>query len=195
MHTARLVALLAAFSCAASAAQAQYPQRRDGFWIGFGLGYGSANIKCDQCVDSSGVGGITGFVKLGGTPSRNVLIGGAINVWAHSDGTSNTETISNVTASVYLYPQAKSGFFLTGGLGFSNYYVNSTPSVDGTGWGFTGGAGYDIRVGRDVSLTPVVNFVFGALGDFDVPVSGGGFATARGWKQHVVDVGLGVTFH
>src|SRR5438046_6131913 len=94
MHTARIVALIAAFSCAASAARAQYPQRRDGFWIGFGLGYGSANIKCDQCVDSSGVGGVTGFVKLGGTPSRNVLIGGAINVWAHSDGTGNTETMS-----------------------------------------------------------------------------------------------------
>src|SRR3989475_12449019 len=94
MHTARILALLAAFSCAASAARAQYPQRRDGFWIGFGLGYGSADVKCDQCVDSSGVGGVTGFVKLGGTPSRNVLIGGAINVWAHSDGTGNTETIS-----------------------------------------------------------------------------------------------------
>src|SRR6266700_4584820 len=195
MHTARIVALLAAFSCAASAARAQYPQRRDGFWIGFGLGYGSANIKCDQCVDSSGVGGVTGFVKLGGTPSRNVLIGGAINVWAHSDGTGNTETVSNVTASVYLYPQAKSGFFLTGGLGFSNYYVNTVPSSDGTGWGFTGGAGYDIRVGRDVSLTPVVNFVYGALADFDVPVSGGGSVRARNWRQNVVDLGLGVTFH
>ncbi len=192
MHTARIVALLAAFSCAASAARAQYPQRRDGFWIGFGLGYGSANIKCDQCVDSSGVGGVTGFVKLGGTPSRNVLIGGAINVWAHSDGTGNTETMSNVTASVYLYPEAKSGFFLTGGLGFSNYYVNSSPSFDGTGLGFTAGAGYDIRVGRNVSLTPVVNYVYGRVGD--VNESGvGRFAT--GWEQHVIDFGLGVTFH
>src|SRR5207244_866030 len=96
MYTARIVALLAAFSCAASAARAQYPQRRDGFWIGFGLGYGSANIKCDQCVDSSGVGGVTGFVKLGGTPSRNVLIGGAVNVWAHSDGTGHAGAMSSV---------------------------------------------------------------------------------------------------
>ena len=192
MHTARILALLAAFSCAVSAARAQYPQRRDGFWIGFGLGYGSANVECDQCVDSSGVGGVTGFVKLGGTPSRNVLLGGAINVWGHSDGTGNTETMSNVTASVYLYPKAKSGFFLTGGLGFSNYYVNSSPSFDGTGWGFTAGAGYDIRVGRDVSLTPVVNYVYGGVGD--VNESGvGSFAT--GWKQHVIDFGLGVTFH
>src|SRR5438034_4505528 len=192
MHTARIVARVAAFSWAASAACAQSPERRDGSLMCFWLGYGSANIKCDQCVDSSGVGGVTGFVKLGVTPSRNVLIGGAINVWAHSDGTGNTETISNVTASVYLYPQAKSGFFLTGGLGFSNYYVNSTPSLDGTGWGFTAGAGYDIRVGRDVSLTPVVNSVYGGVGD--VNESGvGRFATGR--KTYVIDFGVGVTFH
>ena len=86
MHTTRVVALLAAFSCAASGARAQYPQRHDGFWIGFGLGYGWANITCDNCVDSSSVGGITGFVKLGGAPSHHLLVGGAINGWAHSDG-------------------------------------------------------------------------------------------------------------
>src|SRR6266513_1213053 len=157
MHTARIVVLLALFSCAAAAARAQYPQRRDGFWIGFGLGYGSANIRCDNCVDSSSVGGIT--------------------------------------ASVYLYPATRSGFFVTGGLGLSTYHANTFPSSDGTGLGLTAGAGYDIRVGRDVSLTPVVNLVYGARGDFDVPASGGGLATARGWKQHVIDFGLGVTFH
>jgi len=195
MHApARVVILLAVLSCAASAARAQYPQRRDGFWIGFGLGYGSANIRCDNCVDSSSVGGITGFVKLGGAPSRNLLIGGAINGWSRTNA-GLTETIANVTASVYLYPATRSGFFVTGGVGLSSYHANTFPSSDGTGLGLTAGAGYDIRVGRDVSLTPVVNFVYGALGDFDVPLSGGGFATARGWRQRVIDVGLGVTFH
>src|SRR2546430_11209324 len=124
MHTARIVALIAAFSCAASAARAQYPQRRDGFWIGFGLGYGSANIKCDQCVDSSGVGGVTGFVKLGGTPCRNVLIGGAVNVWGASRGAGNTQTMSNVTAPVYFYPPARGGLFLPGGPRFFQHFRN-----------------------------------------------------------------------
>ncbi len=191
MHTTRVVALLAAFSCAASGARAQYPQRHDGFWIGFGLGYGWANITCDNCVDSSSVGGITGFVKLGGAPSRHLLVGGAINGWAHSDGAA-TEALTNVTASLYLYPAARSGFFLTGGVGLSNYHVNSTPSFNGTGWGFTAGAGYDVRVGRDLSLTPVVNYVYGGVGN--VNQSGVGTA-ATGWKQHVIDFGLGVTFH
>ena len=191
MRTARHVTLLAAFSCAASAARAQYPQRRDGFWIGFGLGYGSANITCDNCGRGPRTDGITGFVKLGGTPSRNLLVGGAINTWFHSNS-SATEALTSLTASLYLYPAARSGFFVTGGLGFSNYHVNSTPSFDGTGWGFTAGAGYDIRFGRDVSLTPVVNYVYGAVGD--VNQSGVG-RYATGWKQNVVELGLGVTFH
>ena len=192
MYAPRVIGLLTALACAAAAAQAQYPQRRDGFWIGFGLGYGSSNVTCDVCGTGPRVGGVTGFVKLGGTPSRNVLLGGAINSWAHSDGTGNTETISNVTASVYLYPEAKSGFFVTGGLGFSNYHVNSSPSFDGTGWGFTAGAGYDIRVGRDISLTPVVNYLYGGVGDVNQEGFG---AVSRQWKQNVVEFGLGVTFH
>src|SRR5256714_10545055 len=113
MYTARIVALLAAFSYTASAARAQYPQRRDGFWIGFGLGYGSANIKCDQCVDSSGVGGVTGFVKLGGTPSRNVLIGGADHKWAGFRGTGDNGEKAEFARSGVLLPQATSGVFPT----------------------------------------------------------------------------------
>jgi len=188
---ARVIAVCAALCCAASAARAQYPQRRDGFWIGFGLGYGSASVSCDNCNSVSSQGGVTAFLKLGGAPSRNLLLGGAVNAWSHDDGNA-TETMTNVTASLYLYPEVRSGFFLTGGLGFSNYHINSSPSWDGTGWGFTTGAGYDIRVGRDISLTPVVNYVWGGVGD--VNQSGAG-TVFTGWKQNALDFGLGVTFH
>jgi hypothetical protein len=174
----------------AATAWAQYPQRREGFWIGFGLGYGSANVTCDSCASGDRQGGVTAFLKLGGSPSRNVLIGGAINGWSHSSGGA-TESVGNVTASVYFYPSAASGLFLTGGLGFSTYYTDTSPEVSGMGWGFTGGVGYDVRVGRNISLTPAVNFLFGSVGD--VEADGSPFAT--GWKQNVIDFGLGVTFH
>ncbi|OLC77291.1 MAG: hypothetical protein AUH78_04725 [Gemmatimonadetes bacterium 13_1_40CM_4_69_8] len=189
---ARVIALGGVLLAVAPAARAQYPQRREGFWIGFGLGYGSANITCDSCGSGPRTGGVTAFVKLGGTPSRNLLIGGAINGWSHSSGGA-TETIGNVTASLYYYPVAASGLFLSGGLGFSSYNVNTSPSITGTGWGFTAGVGYDVRVGRNVSLTPVANFVYGGVGELGVSGGGGTFAT--GWKQNVVDFGLGVTFH
>jgi len=190
MYTARVVALLTACCCAAAAARAQYPQRRDGFWIGFGLGYGSADVYCDNCNPGPRTGGVTAFLKLGGSPSRNVLIGGTVHGWSRETG-GVTEAMGNVTGSVFYYPAATSGFFLSGGLGFSGYTLDTSPSVDASGWGFTGGVGYDIRVGRNVSLTPVVNYVYGGLEDFDVP----GIGLARGWKQNVIDLGLGVTFH
>src|SRR5437667_3212017 len=109
---ARVVALGGVLVAVAPPAEAQYPQRREGFWIGFGLGYGSANITCDACGSGPRTDGITGFVKLGGAPSRNVLLGGAINAWSHSDG-SATETMTNLTASLYVYPAVRSGLFVT----------------------------------------------------------------------------------
>src|SRR5205814_9767514 len=104
--------------------RSQYRQGRDGFWIGFGLGYGSRQVTCDTCRRVSRQGGVTGFVKLGAAPSRNLLIGAALNGWAHSDG-SATETMASVSASLSLYPRRRSGFFVTGGGGLSNYHINS----------------------------------------------------------------------
>ena len=52
---ARVLGLLAVLTTSASVARAQYPQRREGFWIGFGLGYGSANVTCDGCGTPSEV--------------------------------------------------------------------------------------------------------------------------------------------
>ena len=115
MSTAsRIVVLSVALAWGAAPAHAQYPQRHDGFWIGFGLGYGSAGVTCDGCSRVSRQDGVSGFLKLGGAPSHSVLIGGAINVWGHSDGNA-TETMGNVTASLYLYPRRRSGFFVTRG--------------------------------------------------------------------------------
>lgn len=51
---------------------------REGFWIGFGLGYGS--LGCDGCNDRES--GRAGFLKMGGTLNRQWLLGGEIEFWA-----------------------------------------------------------------------------------------------------------------
>jgi len=185
------LALVVLGGAVASPGWGQRPQRRDGFWIGFGVGYGWAHVACDGCLGVARTGGATGFLKLGGTLSPHVLLGGQVNVWAHDDGAS-TEGIANVTASLYYYPDARRGLFLTGGLGFSDYSTDSRPAFEGSGWGATLGVGYDVRVGRNVSLTPIVHWVYGAVGDVNQGALGPGFT---GWRQNVIDVGLGVTFH
>ncbi len=170
--------------CGAGTVSAQHPQTREGFWIGFGFGYGSRHESCDGCGSATD-GGVSSFLKLGGTLSKSVLLGGSVNAWSKSES-GLTETLGNVTASVYYYPAPASGFFVTGGLGLSEYRLSDGGSETSTGWGFTLGAGYDIRVGRNISLTPVTNFAYG-----------GGMSPVglTGWKQNVIDFGLGITFH
>jgi hypothetical protein len=73
-----LLAALFVFATAAGPAAAQgNPQTRDGFWINFGVGIGS--LGCDDCDDR--VNGNTGHLRMGGTLSQRLLLGGEINAW------------------------------------------------------------------------------------------------------------------
>ena len=51
--------------------------------------------------------------------------------------------------------------------------------------------GYDIRVGANVSVTPVANFYFGSDGD----MTENGTKVFSSLKHNVFDFGLGITFH
>jgi hypothetical protein len=142
---ARVVSGLGVFVLAtAVVASAQRPQTRQGFWIGFGIGGGSAGVS------------------FAGSDSFNL----------------GRET------------------FLKGGPGFS-YQKNDdgTNKYTDTGFGFMFGAGYDIRVGTKISLTPVASFYWGSLGDLTVEGPGGGATSGFGLKQNVIDFQLGITFH
>ena len=70
----------------ASAASAQHPQIRKGFWIGFGLGYGSYGISCSGCSGLGREGSYTGYLKMGGTLNKHLLLGGERLVWSKSEG-------------------------------------------------------------------------------------------------------------
>jgi len=75
--TAAILALLAV-----SSSSAQSTNERKGFWIGFGLGFG--NLSCGDCPNEPG-GGFSGHLKLGGTPSRKVLVGFESMFWVKED--------------------------------------------------------------------------------------------------------------
>ncbi len=164
-----------------SSASAQRPQTRDGFWIGFGFGWGSYGFSCDGCGSVSREGSVTGYLKMGGTVGPKLLLGGESTVWTKSEG-GGTVTAGNVTFNAYYYPQASGGFFLNGGVGFSRIELSGGGfSAGETGPGFTLGAGYDIRVGRNISIAPLGQFVYGH------PESG--------FDQNFFHFALGVTFH
>ena len=98
------------------------------------------------------------------------------------------------------YPQPSSGFFVKAGAGFAfsdtDFRMGSTTvTVDlGTGLGVIAGAGYDVRVARNFSVTPAVSLWYGhhrsvASAFFEDDT------TLGTWNHNVVDVTLSVTFH
>jgi hypothetical protein len=175
----------------ASEAWAQREQTRDGFWIGFALGYGSLDADCDGCGGGGREGGATGLVKLGGTYSKNVLLGAEFNVWVESEEGVDLG-IGNGSFAVYWYPRATGGFFLKGGAGVALFSSEiEGEQLEGVGAGFFAGLGYDLRVGRMISLTPSATFYMGWPGDLEFR----GRTVSTGWKHNVFDVTLGLTFH
>jgi hypothetical protein len=185
----------------ASTLWADHPQERQGFWIGFGGGYGSADVSCDACDNGGREGSFTGFLKLGGTLNKRVLLGVEGNAWVKEQ---DNLSLGSFTGTVTFYPQASSGFFLKGGVGVSyidTAFREESPSTPArTGWGVLAGIGYDLRVGRNISITPSVNFYYGQPRDLSFELETFGpletiTVKSGGWKQNVIDFGIGITFH
>jgi hypothetical protein len=172
-----LVGLVLFLSIGAAPLSAQHAQTRDGFWFGAGLGYGS--IGCDGCGGDR-TGGSSGYLKLGGTVSPHLLLGVETNGWYKSEG-GETLTQGNLSAAAYWYPSLNTGLFLKGGLGYARLSADTFIGSGSTnGWGAILGAGYDIRVGANTSITPTANWF---SGNYD------------GGSTDVFQLGLGITLH
>jgi len=145
-------------------------QEREGFWIGFGFGYGSARVSCDDCVANGREGGLAGFLKVGGTLNRKVLLGTEVSFWTKTQAV-DTLNFGNATFTVTFYPWTSSGFFVKGGAGLSLVNTDVVEGGDlitldlGDGFGAIAGVGYDLRIRRNLSITPVCNFYMGWPGD------------------------------
>ena len=161
-------------------ADAQNPQTRQGFFIGLGLGLGAFGAEGAGDRETSGAAQII----LGGTLNPRVLLAGELTGWTKEEGGARLSH-SNATAVVQFYPMVDGGLWLRGGLGGSTLSVSASSggfsfSADESGLGLTAGAGYDIRVGSNFSITPYGLFVWG---NFD------------GGSANHFQGGLGVTWH
>jgi hypothetical protein len=130
------------------------PQAHHGFWLSGGLGGGWTN---------HGDGGGGGYIRLGGTLSQKVVIGGEAIGWGR-DTNGVTVSRGNALFDVLYYPSTTSGGFLKAGVGFANLTLEHTDSfgrtvsTDQQGAGAVLGAGWDIRLGSgNLYLTPNVD--------------------------------------
>jgi hypothetical protein len=192
MRAVILIATLLA--CGTNSAQAQSirrPHARQGFWIGFGLGGGSAELDCSSCSNHR-FAGLSGYVRLGGTLSRSVLLGVESDGWVHSSGGVD-EKIGFGSFVVLWYPSPTGALYLKFGLGGMTYRDDGVDVLTATAPSATVGLGYEVRVGRNLSLVPSVNGLVSSETQphFDgVPIASG-----DDFSLNLFQFGLGVTWH
>ena len=171
---------------------------RHGFWLNAGVAAGGENYR----FDSPGTWQPNDQVEpalwlaLGGTVNPYLRLGGELNGWVyeHNDpsgtGYRVTDYLVGALLTGQVYPVRTLGFFLKGGIGITR----SGESISGggygvgeTGFGYLGGLGYEVRLGRNIFLTPAANIMFHrSSGDRNDP---NGALHERVWT-----VGVGITF-
>jgi hypothetical protein len=122
---------------------------REGVWFSVGFGFGS--LGCENCIGRDS--GLSGGLAVGGTLNQHVLLGVGTTGFARSvDG--DLLSVGTLDGRVRVYPSRSSGFFLNGGIGLGSLsYLGESEF----GLGVMLGLGWDIRVGRNVSVTPFWN--------------------------------------
>ncbi len=162
----------AAILALASPLQAQRSAVHEGFWISFGFGAGTA--FGDDAFDGDSKFGGAGFLRMGGSPSQQLLIGGELIGWGTDQDNTRIGRGALMFTAMY-YPSPKGGFYLKAGAGFAGRSAEWEIPIDGLtatvkdeqgGIGLGAGLGYDIQLGRNFFLTPALDFVYtGTEGD------------------------------
>ncbi len=159
---------------------------RHGFWgsLGFGAGGEAFDLR-DGLGYSSDLYRPTISLRLGGTPSQHLRLGGEAFAWIDDHG-DRTESLSNLLFIGQLYPAASTGLYLKGGLGIARNEIDFDEGFGVGDTGFAGslGAGWEIRVGRSWYINPTVDVVEQRY-------------TGRGgdrYRERIVNFGISVLF-
>ena len=124
------------------------------------------------------IGSISGTIRLGRTIGSHWLLGWEGSGWLRNNATSwlpayagADQTLGNSSLVALFYPSASSGCFVRAGAGVSmpgfsygdciDYPCSTSSTASGVGFGIVAGLGYDLRVGRNKSLTPELAYARG----------------------------------
>ena len=134
-----------------SAVQA-YPQTRQGFYFGLGLGTGSADLGSGT-ANSTRLSGSAGSFRFGFTLNPNIALGLESNSWLKSapDGLFGITTLT-LAASVF----PAEGLVLRAGVGAEGGAGDGLGGEAGSG--LMVGAAYEFRVARSFALGPQVDY-------------------------------------
>jgi len=134
---------------------------RRGFWFGLGIGAGG---ESNDIMGGAGYSEVfyqpTFSLIAGGTVAQNLRLGGEIISWINEEADA-VESLSSAMFVAQFYPLRTAGLYLKGGFGIGR---NAVDFDDGFNVGDTGlagmvGAGYELRLSRQVYLNPVLDLV------------------------------------
>lgn len=193
MRTAMIAVMFAMTYTAAAAAQ-EAPRGlsvvsegdRGGFWAGLGIGAGAESFDLEDGAGySSELTRPTVSIRLGGTVSQSLRLGGEVLTWINDEGNA-VESLTSILFIGQLYPIASTGLYLKGGAGLGRRALEFD---DGYGVGDTGfagllGAGWEIRLGRRLYLNPAVD-----LAQHRYSIRDGG-----SYRERLVNIGVGILF-
>jgi hypothetical protein len=181
--------LLAAAHAPLEAQRSSTTPRR-GLWIGAGMGLGSAQLSCSVCR-SGRDGGTTGYLRLGTTIGRNVLVGAETNLWYKSQSQVDY-LLAAISGVVYLYPKPGSGLYLKTGAGFAQYSAkDDNDKVSSNSIALQVGAGWEVLVTRSMSIVPFLNFLGTTGGDVRINRTISGLSA----NTSLIQAGVGITLH
>jgi Outer membrane protein beta-barrel domain len=161
-----------------------------GPWLGAGIGTASAAVNCDICTGDRN-GGLSGYLSGGFTFSRNLRAGAELAGW-RDETAGVTQRLILYGASLYWVPTPTASWYLKGGVGLLSYRASTEDDEEDPLEASTGalqlGAGYDMRVGSKVWLTPFANLIVSTSGDLS---SGNTIVTDASFS--LMQIGAGVT--
>lgn len=171
---------------------------RQGFWIGGGFGQGYTDLSCAICGGTQAGGGPSAGLRMGGTVSRQFLLGGEVTGWRK--GGELTQTVLTGTLIGTWYPSVEHGWLVRLGVGYTRYRATEgnealnawLPTLQVSG-------AYEMRVSPTVSLAPFVGVSASALGAMNLEdTRNGGFSAERvadDVRVLVLKAGIGITRH
>ncbi len=172
-------------------ARAQQPSLR-GPWLGGGLGAASAQVNCELCTSDRN-GGLSGYLTGGIALGPGVRAGAELAGWF--DTTDDVrQRLMLYGASVYWNPAPRSKWYLKGGVGLLKYHADTVDDPDddplnASAAALQVGAGYDLRTGSKLWLTPFANLIVSTSGNL---TSGNAVVTDASFSM--LQVGAGLTW-
>ncbi len=145
--------------CIAVPATGQHIDDRRGIWFALGLAATSTRIDCTFCSGERKLGP-SGYVQIGGTPSRRTLAGVEVSYWRMSEP-DTTREYAAATAFLLYYLSVERPLFLKGAFGIGRYAeVSGADQLSATGFSIQLGAGYNLRVTGQLWMAPFINFAW-----------------------------------